>query len=381
MERKPRYFAFALTDRCQSHCSTCNGWQTPYEYRYNELSTNDWKFVLSSLHKWLGEFDFIFTGGEPFLREDIFELADYAAGLGLKPKVITNGLALHNKCEKLINTGFTDITISLNAVKNPLIHNLSRGRQNAFKITSDVIQNLAYLNRKNNAGKTILIASVIMPSNLTEMVPLAEFAHTNGIGINYQLLDGGDSFFTATNIQNESMRMFDDMKHQTIEAIDKLIELKESGYLIYNSNSQLLAFKELIINSETPTGEKQKTYKTMVEEEFDPMFFADRKNKEIEDKINPELIKQTINTPYTELYPDKTAIETDATCQIGHYNFLIDPYGSVRVCFTFEPIGSLITTNPQNIWNGAAAERTRCKIAKCDKSCKLLNCNYHEGDN
>ena len=97
METKPRYFAFALTDRCQSHCSTCNGWQTPAENKFDELSTNDWKFVLSSLHEWLGEFDFIFTGGEPFLREDIYELADYAAALGLKPKVITNGLALQNK--------------------------------------------------------------------------------------------------------------------------------------------------------------------------------------------------------------------------------------------------------------------------------------------
>lgn len=381
MERKPRYFAFALTDRCQSHCSTCNGWQTPSENKFDELSTNDWKFVLSSLHDWLGNFDFIFTGGEPFLREDIFELGDYAASLGLQPKVITNGLALKNNCEKLINTGFTDITISLNAVQNPLIHNLSRGRQNAFKITSDVIQNLAYLNRKKNAGKTILIAAVIMPSNLTEMVPLAEFAHTNGIGINYQLLDGGDSFFTAHNIQTESMRMFDDMKQQTIEAIDKLIELKEQGYLIYNSNKQLLAFKDLIINSETEGGEKKKQFKTMVVEDFDPMFFEDMKNRKIEDKINPDLIKKIVNTPYVKLYPEKAAVETEATCQIGHYNFLIDPYGSVRVCFTFDPIGSLLTTIPQNIWNGPAAEKTRCKIVKCDKSCKLLNCNYHEGDN
>lgn len=381
MEKKPRYFAFALTDRCQSHCSTCNGWQTPSENKFDELSTNDWKFVLSSLHDWLGNFDFIFTGGEPFLREDIFELGDYAASLGLQPKVITNGLALKNNCEKLINTGFTDITISLNAVQNPLIHNLSRGRQNAFKITSDVIQNLAYLNRKKNAGKTILIAAVIMPSNLTEMVPLAEFAHTNGIGINYQLLDGGNSFFTAHNIQTESMRMFDDMKQQTIEAIDKLIELKEQGYLIYNSNKQLLAFKDLIINSETEGGEKKKQFKTMVVEDFDPMFFEDMKNRKIEDKINPDLIKKIVNTPYVKLYPEKAAVETEATCQIGHYNFLIDPYGSVRVCFTFDPIGSLLTTIPQNIWNGPAAEKTRCKIVKCDKSCKLLNCNYHEGDN
>ena len=380
MEKLPRYFAFAITDRCQSHCITCNGWQTPKENKYNELSTNDWKFVLSSLHDWLGNFDFIFTGGEPFLREDIFEIADYASSLGLIPKVITNGLALKNKCEKLIDSGFRDITISINAVKNPEIHNASRGLPNAFKITSDVIQNLAYLNRKKSAGKTILLASVIMPSNLTEMVPLAKFANQNGLGINYQLLDGGDSFFTAYNIQSESKRMFNEMKQQTIEAIDGLIDLKKQGYLIYNSNKQLLAFKDLIINSSTENSE-QKEFKTMVTEDCDDNFQEEMKNRIIKDKINKDLIKNIINTPFTQLHPEKAAIETEASCQIGHYNFLIDPYGSVRVCFTFEPIGSMITTLPQNIWNGAAAERIRCQIVKCNKSCKLLNCNYHEEDN
>ncbi len=381
MEIKPRYFAFALTDRCQSHCSTCNGWQTPFENKFNELSTNDWKFVLSSLKEWIGNFDFIFTGGEPFLREDIYELADFAASLGLKPKVITNGLALSNRCQDVINAGFTDITVSLNAVKNPRLHNLSRGRQNAFKITGDVIQNLSYLNRRYNAGKTILIASVIMPSNLGELVPLAEFAHTNGIGINYQLLDGGDSFFTAYSVQSESMRMFDEMKNETIKAIDKLIELKANGYLIYNSNKQLLAFKDLIVNSETQNKDKQKSYKTMVVEDFDPIFFEDIKNRSIEDKINPNKIQKLINRPYTDLHPEKAAIETESSCQIGHYNFVIDPYGSVRLCFTFDPIGSLLTSLPQNIWNGAGAEKIRNKIVRCNKSCKLLNCNYHEGDN
>lgn len=379
MERLPRYFAFAITDRCQSHCATCNGWQSPAEYRFEELSTNDWKFILSSLQKWLGKFDFIFTGGEPFLRDDIIEIANYAAEIGLEPKVITNGLALKNKCEEVISSGFTDITISLNAVKNPEIHNISRGRKDAFKITSDVIQNLSYLNRKNNAGKNILIAAVIMPSNLTEMVPLAEFAHDNGIGINYQLLDGGNSFFTAYNIQQESLKMFDEMKQQTIEAINQLIEMKSQGYLIYNSNKQLLAFKDLIVNSETPdTGETN--FKTMIVEEIDTQV-TDYTNRKVEDKINPDLIKKVINRPYAELHPDKVAVETDASCQIGHYNFLIDPYGSVRVCFSFEPIGSLITTLPENIWNGIAAERIRTKIAACNKSCKLLNCNYHDGDN
>ncbi len=380
MEQLPRYFSFAITHRCQSHCVTCNGWQTPKENKFNELSTNDWKFVFNSLHEWLGNFDFIFSGGEPFLREDIFELADYAKSLGLIPKVITNGLALANKCEKLIDSGFQDITISLNAVKNPEIHNVSRGRKNAFKITSDVIQNLTYLNRTKNAGKTILIASVIMPSNLTEMVPLAEFAHQNGIGINFQMLDGGDAFFSASCIQAENLKMFDEMKNQTVEAIDKLLSLKAQGYLIYNTEKQLAAFKDLILISEPQKKEISEEVPPMLDENLETLYSEDFKNKIIEDKICDNNISKVTEIPFTEQYPDKKANETAASCKIGHYNFLIDPYGDVRLCFNFEPVGSLKTSLPQNIWNSEEAEMCRHKIACCDKSCKLLNCNYHEGE-
>lgn len=374
--KKPRYFAFGLTERCQSHCRTCSGWKTPKDCKQNELSTNDWKFVFNSLHNWLGNFDFIFSGGEPFIREDIYELADYAAHLGLIPKVITNGLALKNKCEQVINSGFSDITISLNGVKNPEIHNFSRGLNNAFKITSDVIQNLAYINRKRNANKTILLSTVIMPSNLTELVPLAEFAHTNQIGINYQLLDGGDSFFTAYDIRSEYNKMYSEMRNEIMAAIDKLIDLKEKGYLIYNTENQLTAFKESILNTPDETCDSSNCESKEEMKEFcETSDFND-----ILDKINPNEIDYNIQTPFTELYPEKAVKYSDASCKTGDYNFLIDPYGNVRICFSLEPIGNLRTMLPENIWNSEEAENMRKIIANCNKSCKLLNCNYHEDE-
>ena len=36
------------------------------------------------------------------------------------------------------------------------------------------------------------------------------------------------------------------------------------------------------------------------------------------------------------------------------------------------------TDLPKNIWNSKAADEMRKKIMLCDKSCKLLNCNYSE---
>ena len=219
MIKNPTYFSFSITDRCQSHCITCNGWRTPREKINEELSANDWKFILKEMQEWLGNFDFIFSGGEPFIRDDIFEIADYAAKIGLIPKVITNGLGLKNKCEKLINSGFRDITISLNSIDNPEIHNQSRGRKDAHKITTDVIKKLVELNKKENANKTLLLSTIIMPSNLDELVPLAQFVHDNDMGINFQMMDSGDSFFMAYNIAAESNKMYEEMKEQTIKAL------------------------------------------------------------------------------------------------------------------------------------------------------------------
>lgn len=372
MEIRPKYFAFNITNRCQSHCATCNGWQTPKSFKDLELSTNDWKFILCELQEWVGNFDFIFSGGEPFLREDIFEIADYGKKIGLIPKVITNGLALKNKCEKLINSGFQDITISLNSANNPNIHNESRGLSNGFEITTDVIKKLSIYNYHSNNSKTILISSIIMPTNISELVPLAQFAQTYNVGINYQLMDMGTSFFSANICNNMSSDEFNRIKELTVIEIDKLIKMKSDGFVIYNTENQLEAFKLQIINSDINSKNNACSSKQHNFIKFkQPYTFF---NQKIKDKIDIEAIKnsQIIMSEENEIkiYSDK--------CQIGNHNFLIDPYGDVRVCFTFQPIGSLLRNKPKDIWNSKQAYIIRNQTTLCNKSCKLLNCNYHE---
>ena len=156
-DKKPVSFSFNNTERCQSHCVTCNGWKTPSEYAEKEMTTAEWKAVLLNMHRWLGNYQFIISGGEPFIREDIFEVTKYASDLGDTVNVITNGLAIPNLIDELLNSAFTNIIFSLNAVKNPSIHNESRGREDAFKKTMDSIQNLNYRNKheENHKWKNI----------------------------------------------------------------------------------------------------------------------------------------------------------------------------------------------------------------------------------
>ena len=317
--KKPISFSYNNTERCQSRCITCNGWKTPSEMQEKELTAAEWKKILFNIHNWMGSYEFIISGGEPFIREDIFEIAEYASNLGDTVNVVTNGLALYNKLDKVLNSTFKNITFSLNAVQNPNIHNVSRGRNDAFKLTMYAIQNLNYMNKhcSGHKWKNIFLSTVVMPSNLSEIKPIAEFCKVEGIGVSYQLMDNGDAF--STNINKESQIYENDIKTAALNAIDEMIELKKLGYPICNGFSQLDAFKLLI-----------------------------------------DVPEQILNIQ----------------CMVGENNFAIDPYGNCRICFCMDTIGNLKENLPENLWFSNKANETREKILTCTKNCRLLNCNF-----
>ena len=318
-DKKPISFSFNNTERCQSRCITCNGWKTPASVQESELIFDEWKKILFNLHNWMGDYQFIISGGEPFIRDDVFDIAQYAAELGDTVNIVTNGLALPDKLEKVLNSAFTNITFSLNAVQNPAIHNESRGRSDAFKRTIDSIQNLNYMNKyySGHKWKNIFLSTVVMPSNLSEIKPIAEFCKTEGIGVSYQLMDNGDAFSTA--VDSNSQIYGTNIKTAALKTIDEMIELKNEGYPICNSFNQLKAFKVLI---DTP------------------------------DEI------QSIQ------------------CTVGENNFAIDPYGNCRICFCMKPIGNLKNSLPQDLWYGREADEVREHILNCTRNCRLLNCNF-----
>lgn len=318
-DKKPISFSFNNTERCQSRCITCNGWRTPKENALKEMTLDEWKFVLTNIHNWMGNYQFIISGGEPFIREDVFDIAAFADSLGDTVNVVTNGLALPDKLEKVLYSSFTNITFSLNAVKSPSIHNISRGREDAFKRTMDSIQNLNYMNKhySGHRWKNIFISTVVMPSNLSEIRPIAEFCKTEGIGVSYQLMDNGDAFSTEVGKNNQIYGK--DIKSAAIDSINEMIELKKEGYPVCNGYNQLNAFKILI--------------------------------------KNPEEIQ-------------------NIQCMVGENNFAIDPYGNCRICFCMEPIGNLKNSLPQDLWYSDKAEEIREHILKCTRNCRLLNCNF-----
>lgn len=89
---KPRRLPFnlvaSLSYRCNSRCKTCNLWRKSAQ----ELTTDEWRAIFGSLTQ--APYYLTFSGGEPFLREDIVEIVGAACEL-CQPAIVTiptNGL-------------------------------------------------------------------------------------------------------------------------------------------------------------------------------------------------------------------------------------------------------------------------------------------------
>jgi MoaA/NifB/PqqE/SkfB family radical SAM enzyme len=93
-----------LTSKCNRSCEYCYNPKTD-----EDITTDQWKLAIDKLNVY-GIFGVTFGGGEPFLRPDIFELAEYIRGLGLSVCATTNGSLLAKNPERL--TAFSKINIS-----------------------------------------------------------------------------------------------------------------------------------------------------------------------------------------------------------------------------------------------------------------------------
>ncbi len=128
-----RLVAWETTDACNLACKHCRAEarETPSE---GELTTEEGKAFLLSL-KDLGSPIVIFTGGEPLLRRDIFELLSFAREIGLISVIALNGTLLNREnVKELKRCGIRRISLSIDG-PDAESHNTFRGVEGAFEAT------------------------------------------------------------------------------------------------------------------------------------------------------------------------------------------------------------------------------------------------------
>ena len=143
-ERRP-VTVWNVTRRCNLRCVHC--YTDSENIRYpNELTTGEGKAFLSDLA------DFkvpaiLFSGGEPLVRRDLFELTGHAVELGLRPTLSTNGTLIDQKtASRIRKSGFTYVGISLDGIGE--VNDRFRGRKGAFELAMRGFRNLVDLSQR-----------------------------------------------------------------------------------------------------------------------------------------------------------------------------------------------------------------------------------------
>ncbi len=129
-----------MTSRCNLECRHCYIESGP-ESESRNLSTAEARALVDDLAA-LGAPVLLFSGGEPLLREDVFELAEYASARGLRPSLSTNGtLITADVARRIAAAGFAYVGVSLDGAQ--ATHDFFRNRAGAFEAALEGLANCA----------------------------------------------------------------------------------------------------------------------------------------------------------------------------------------------------------------------------------------------
>jgi MoaA/NifB/PqqE/SkfB family radical SAM enzyme len=167
--RMPRLVNLEITKRCNARCDFCSCWQVESKDELTDYGPVIKKFrpVVVSV-----------SGGEPLMRKDYADvlksIRPHCHYLG----IITNGALLNEKsARKLVDAGVDHISISLDYLGAK--HDEMRKVKGLFDHLSDIVPRLA------SQGYRIVLNSVIMESNLDQVLPIAYQAKEWGVMISY----------------------------------------------------------------------------------------------------------------------------------------------------------------------------------------------------
>ncbi|XPV75277.1 MAG: heme b synthase [Desulfovibrio sp.] len=153
-----RLIAWEVTRSCNLACKHCRAEAHPEPYP-GELSTEEAKALIDTFPE-TGNPIIIFTGGEPFLRHDLYELIPYAKSKGLRCVMAPNGtLITETNAKEIKELGIERCSISIDAA-DAANHDDFRGLEGAFDTSMKGIQYL------KDAGMEFQINTTVTRNNL-----------------------------------------------------------------------------------------------------------------------------------------------------------------------------------------------------------------------
>jgi radical SAM protein with 4Fe4S-binding SPASM domain len=220
--RKP-VVVWNATKRCNLHCIHCYSKSENRLYR-DELTTNEAKCFVKDLAEF-GVPVLLFSGGEPLLRKDLFEVGQLASDLGIKPVLSTNGtLITESLAEQIKTAGFVYVGVSIDGVGET--NDKFRGVQKAFDAAVRGIRNCI------NAGVKTGLRFTVTKHNCKDVPKIFDFVEVENIP--------RVCFYHLAYAGRGSEIIKDDLTHkQTREFMDYVL-IKAEGFLNRGSGTEIL---------------------------------------------------------------------------------------------------------------------------------------------
>ena len=167
------HISWNVTKKCNLYCKHCYRDSSLSELTEGELTTEEGKKLLDDIKK-AGLQIIVFSGGEPLMRPDIYELIQYADRLGLTPLMGSNGtLITDDVAKKLKDSGLNAIAISIDSPSSE-VHDHFRGTENALSMAITGIQNSI------NNGLKVQVNCTVSKYNMDDIDAVLEFAESQG---------------------------------------------------------------------------------------------------------------------------------------------------------------------------------------------------------
>jgi radical SAM protein with 4Fe4S-binding SPASM domain len=196
-----------ITRKCNLQCVHCYNDSGP-DKTCDDISTAQAKAVIDDLARF-GVPSILFSGGEPLIRHDLFELIEYAVGKGLRTVISTNGtLIATEKAREIKRLGVSYVGISLDGI-GP-VNDKFRGVAGAFERAVEGIRNC------QNAGVRVGLRLTLTGRNVQDIEGLFGFFEAEGIErvCFYHLVPSGRGAAIAS----------EDLTHaQTRDALDRIL--------------------------------------------------------------------------------------------------------------------------------------------------------------
>jgi radical SAM protein with 4Fe4S-binding SPASM domain len=167
-EIQPRLIAWEITGACNLRCKHCRGSSTEIPDP-DELTTDEAFHLIDEIVDFASPI-LILSGGEPLMRDDVYEIARYGVDKGLRVVLATNGtIVTRDVAERLKKAGISRISVSIDGADS-VTHDAFRGMPGAFDGAMRGISEI------RKAGISLQINTTVSKENIDEIPKILDLS-------------------------------------------------------------------------------------------------------------------------------------------------------------------------------------------------------------